>query len=88
MRSFFKQFFLPRPHRSHCHPGNAPARSMRRVELGYVLLHACGAVFDNPRPDSPGCVRLMARPKNRPLGHLLDINKFPQPDQRRRRAAV
>jgi xylulose-5-phosphate/fructose-6-phosphate phosphoketolase len=47
MREFFKQFSFPGGIGSHCTP-ETPGSIHEGGELGYVLSHACGAVFDNP----------------------------------------
>jgi xylulose-5-phosphate/fructose-6-phosphate phosphoketolase len=44
---FFKQFSFPGGIGSHCTP-ETPGSIHEGGELGYVLSHACGAVFDNP----------------------------------------
>jgi xylulose-5-phosphate/fructose-6-phosphate phosphoketolase len=47
MRAFFKQFSYPGGVPSHCAP-ETPGSFHEGGELGYSLLHAYGAVFDNP----------------------------------------
>jgi xylulose-5-phosphate/fructose-6-phosphate phosphoketolase len=47
LRSFFKQFSFPGGIGSHCTP-ETPGSIHEGGELGYVLSHACGCVFDNP----------------------------------------
>ena len=47
LREFFKQFSFPGGIGSHCTP-ETPGSIHEGGELGYVLSHACGAVFDNP----------------------------------------
>src|SRR5215831_11237047 len=44
---FFKDFSFPGGIGSHCTP-ETPGSIHEGGELGYVLSHACGAVFDNP----------------------------------------
>src|SRR5215813_13243516 len=44
---FFKEFSFPGGIGSHCTP-ETPGSIHEGGELGYVLSHACGAVFDNP----------------------------------------
>jgi xylulose-5-phosphate/fructose-6-phosphate phosphoketolase len=47
MARFFRQFSFPGPIGSHCTP-ETPGSIHEGGEFGYVLSHACGAVFDNP----------------------------------------
>ncbi len=47
MQAFFKQFSYPGGVPSHCAP-ETPGSFHEGGELGYSLLHAYGAVFDNP----------------------------------------
>jgi len=47
MRLFFRQFSTPGGVSSHCGP-HVPNSIHEGGELGYALLHAFGAVFDNP----------------------------------------
>ena len=47
LREFFKQFSFPGGIGSHCTP-ETPGSIHEGGELGYVLSHACGTVFDNP----------------------------------------
>jgi xylulose-5-phosphate/fructose-6-phosphate phosphoketolase len=47
MRRFFRQFSFPGGVPSHCAP-ETPGSFHEGGELGYSLLHAFGAVFDNP----------------------------------------
>jgi xylulose-5-phosphate/fructose-6-phosphate phosphoketolase len=47
LHAFFKQFSFPGGIGSHCTP-ETPGSIHEGGELGYVLSHACGAVFDNP----------------------------------------
>ena len=55
-------------------------------ELGYVLVHAFGAVMDNPDLlDRRG--RRRRRGRDRSAGGLLEGHLVPQPRPRRRRAA-
>ncbi len=48
LREFFKQFSFPGGIGSHCTP-ETPGSIHEGGELGYVLSHACGAAFDNPK---------------------------------------
>ena len=52
---FFKQFSFPGHIGSHCTP-ETPGSIHEGGELGYVLSHACGAVFDNPELIALACV--------------------------------
>ena len=52
---FFKQFSFPGLIGSHCTP-ETPGSIHEGGELGYVLSHACGAVFDNPELIALACV--------------------------------
>src|SRR6478752_8448646 len=47
MQAFFEQFSYPGGVPSHCAP-ETPGSFHEGGELGYSLLHAFGAVFDNP----------------------------------------
>src|SRR3954464_14601877 len=47
MAAFFRQFSFPGGVPSHCAP-ETPGSFHEGGELGYSLLHACGAVLDNP----------------------------------------
>jgi xylulose-5-phosphate/fructose-6-phosphate phosphoketolase len=47
MAAFFRQFSFPGGVPSHCAP-ETPGSFHEGGELGYSLLHACGAAFDNP----------------------------------------
>nr|WP_074457402.1 hypothetical protein [Candidatus Synechococcus spongiarum] len=47
MGHFFKQFSFPDHIGSRCTP-ETPGSIHEGGELGYVLSHACGSVFDNP----------------------------------------
>src|SRR5215472_12724017 len=47
LNEFFKQFSFPGGIGSHCTP-ETPGSIHEGGELGYVLSHACGTVYDNP----------------------------------------
>src|SRR4051812_19559493 len=47
MAAFFRQFLFPGGVPSHCAP-ETPGSFHEGGELGYSLLHACGAAFDDP----------------------------------------
>ena len=55
MTKLFKQFSFPGHIGSHCTP-ETPGSIHEGGELGYVLSHACGAVFDNPSLIALACV--------------------------------
>ena len=60
-----------------------PARSTKAASLGYSLLHAYGAVFDNP--DLLVVLRdRRRRSRNRRAGHKLAFEQVPQSGARRR----
>jgi xylulose-5-phosphate/fructose-6-phosphate phosphoketolase len=48
MAAFFRQFSFPGGVPSHCAP-ETPGSFHEGGELGYSLVHACGAALDNPR---------------------------------------
>jgi xylulose-5-phosphate/fructose-6-phosphate phosphoketolase len=55
MQRLLKQFSFPVHIGSHCTP-EPPGSIHEGGELGYVLSHACGAVFDNPSLIALTCV--------------------------------
>ena len=55
LRKFFKMFSFPGHIGSHC-TAETPGSIHEGGELGYVLSHACGAVFDNPDLITIACV--------------------------------
>jgi len=77
MRSFFKQFSFPGHIGSHCTP-ETPGSIHEGGELGYVLSHACGAVFDNPDLIALACVG-DGEAETGPLATSWHINKFLNP---------
>jgi xylulose-5-phosphate/fructose-6-phosphate phosphoketolase len=77
MRSFFKQFSFPGHIGSHCTP-ETPGSIHEGGELGYVLSHACGAVFDNPELIALACVG-DGEAETGPLATSWHINKFLNP---------
>ena len=77
MRRFFKQFSFPGHIGSHCTP-ETPGSIHEGGELGYVLSHACGAVFDNPRLIALACVG-DGEAETGPLATSWHINKFLNP---------
>ncbi len=77
MRRFFKQFSFPGHIGSHCTP-ETPGSIHEGGELGYVLSHACGAVFDNPNLITLACVG-DGEAETGPLATSWHINKFLNP---------
>jgi xylulose-5-phosphate/fructose-6-phosphate phosphoketolase len=77
MQRFFKQFSFPGHIGSHCTP-ETPGSIHEGGELGYVLSHACGAVFDNPHLIALACVG-DGEAETGPLATSWHINKFLNP---------
>ena len=77
MQRFFKQFSFPGHIGSHCTP-ETPGSIHEGGELGYVLSHACGAVFDNPELIALACVG-DGEAETGPLATSWHINKFLNP---------
>jgi xylulose-5-phosphate/fructose-6-phosphate phosphoketolase len=77
MRRFFKQFSFPGHIGSHCTP-ETPGSIHEGGELGYVLSHACGAVFDNPNLIALACIG-DGEAETGPLATSWHINKFLNP---------
>ena len=77
MARFFKQFSFPGHIGSHCTP-ETPGSIHEGGELGYVLSHACGAVFDNPDLIALACVG-DGEAETGPLATSWHINKFINP---------
>ncbi|MEB3235799.1 MAG: phosphoketolase family protein [Cyanobacteriota bacterium] len=77
LRRFFKQFSFPGQIGSHCTP-ETPGSIHEGGELGYVLSHACGAVFDNPALIALACVG-DGEAETGPLATSWHINKFLNP---------
>jgi xylulose-5-phosphate/fructose-6-phosphate phosphoketolase len=77
MRRFMKQFSFPGHIGSHCTP-ETPGSIHEGGELGYVLSHACGAVFDNPDLIALACVG-DGEAETGPLATSWHINKFLNP---------
>ena len=77
MRRFFKQFSFPGHIGSHCTP-ETPGSIHEGGELGYVLSHACGAVFDNSNLIALACVG-DGEAETGPLATSWHINKFLNP---------
>jgi xylulose-5-phosphate/fructose-6-phosphate phosphoketolase len=77
MERFFRQFSFPGHIGSHCTP-ETPGSIHEGGELGYVLSHACGAVFDNPGLIALACVG-DGEAETGPLATSWHINKFLHP---------
>ena len=77
MRRFIKQFSFPGHIGSHCTP-ETPGSIHEGGELGYVLSHACGAVFDNPDLIALACAG-DGEAETGPLATSWHINKFLNP---------
>jgi len=77
LERFFKQFSFPGHIGSHCTP-ETPGSIHEGGELGYVLSHACGAVFDNPNLIALACVG-DGEAETGPLATSWHINKFINP---------
>jgi xylulose-5-phosphate/fructose-6-phosphate phosphoketolase len=77
MAAFFKQFSFPGHIGSHCTP-ETPGSIHEGGELGYVLSHACGAVFDNPELIALARVG-DGEAETGPLATSWHINKFLNP---------
>ena len=79
LQRFFKQFSFPGHIGSHCTP-ETPGSIHEGGELGYVLSHACGAVFDNPELIALACVG-DGEAETGPLATSWHINKFINPSR-------
>jgi len=77
MRKLFKQFSFPGGIPSHAAP-ETPGSIHEGGELGYSLVHACGAVFDNPDLWAC-CVVGDGEAETGPLATSWHINKFMNP---------
>ena len=77
LREFFKQFSFPGGIGSHCTP-ETPGSIHEGGELGYVLSHACGTVFDNPGLIAVAVVG-DGESETGPLATSWHINKFLNP---------
>ena len=77
MRKLFKQFSFPGGIPSHAAP-ETPGSIHEGGELGYSLVHACGAVFDNPDLVAC-CVVGDGEAETGPLATSWHINKFLNP---------
>ena len=79
LQRFFKQFSFPGQIGSHCTP-ETPGSIHEGGELGYVLSHACGAIFDNPELIALACVG-DGEAETGPLATSWHINKFINPSR-------
>ena len=77
LRAFFKQFSFPGGIGSHCTP-ETPGSIHEGGELGYVLSHACGCVFDNPDLIALAVVG-DGESETGPLATSWHVNKFINP---------
>jgi xylulose-5-phosphate/fructose-6-phosphate phosphoketolase len=77
LQRFFKQFSFPGHIGSHYTP-ETPGSIHEGGELGYVLSHACGTVFDNPEMIALTCVG-DGEVETGPLATAWHINKFINP---------
>jgi len=77
LKRFLKQFSFPGHIGSHCTP-ETPGSIHEGGELGYVLSHACGSVFDNPELITIACVG-DGEAETGPLATSWHINKFINP---------
>jgi xylulose-5-phosphate/fructose-6-phosphate phosphoketolase len=77
LREFFRQFSFPGGIGSHCTP-ETPGSIHEGGELGYVLSHACGAAFDNPKLIVAAVVG-DGESETGPLATSWHINKFLNP---------
>ena len=85
LRRLFKQFSFPGGIPSHVAP-ETPGSIHEGGELGYSLLHACGAVFDNPDL-LVACVIGDGEAETGRAGGQLAFEQVSEPGPRRRRAA-
>ena len=85
MARLFKQFSFPGGIPSHAAP-ETPGSIHEGGELGYSLVHAYGAAFDNPDL-IVACVIGDGEAETGPLAGQLALEQVPQPGHRRRGAA-
>ena len=85
LRELFRQFSYPGGIPSHAAP-ETPGSIHEGGELGYALVHAFGAAFDNPDLRR-GLRRRRRRGRDRPARRELALEQVPQSAQRRRRPA-
>ena len=77
LQRFLKMFSFPGHVGSHC-TAETPGSIHEGGELGYVLSHACGSVFDNPELITLACVG-DGEAETGPLATSWHINKFLNP---------
>src|SRR5204862_1105898 len=77
LRRLFRQFSFPGSIPSHVAP-ETPGSSHEGGELGYALVHACGAAFDNPDL-LVCCVVGDGESETGPLATSWHINKYLNP---------
>ena len=85
MRQLFRQFSYPGGIPSHAAP-ETPGSINEGGELGYSLMHAYGAAFDNPDL-LVACVIGDGEAETGPLAASLALEQVPRPGRRRRGAA-
>ena len=85
LRRLFRQFSFPGGIPSHVAP-ETPGSIHEGGELGYALVHAYGAAFDNPDL-LVCCVVGDGEAETGPARRELALEQVPQPGARRRRAA-
>ena len=85
MRQLFRQFSFPGGIPSHAAP-ETPGSIHEGGELGYSLMHAYGAAFDNPDL-LVACVIGDGEAETGPLAASLALEQVPRPGRRRRGAA-
>ena len=85
MRALFRQFSFPGGIPSHVAP-ETPGSIHEGGELGYSLVHAYGAAFDNPEPTGAMRGRRWGS-RDRAAGGQLALQQIPQSGYRRRSAA-
>ncbi|MGC6482644.1 MAG: phosphoketolase [Synechococcus sp.] len=79
LRRFFKMFSFPGHIGSHC-TAETPGSIHEGGELGHVLSHACGSIFDNPKLITVACVGVGdGEAETGPLATSWHINKFINP---------
>ncbi len=83
LRRFFRQFSFPGGIPSHVAP-ETPGSIHEGGELGYALVHAYGAAFDNPDLHR-ALRRRRRRGRDRAARHELALEQVPEPGARRRR---
>ncbi len=85
LRRLFRQFSFPGGIPSHVAP-EVPGSIHEGGELGYALVHAFGAAFDNPDL-VVACVVGDGEAETGPAGGQLALEQVPEPADGRRRAA-